>query len=227
MYEEGYEKALEFQWRLSLPHLSIIRNSDSRVAIHVPAFPGYELPAYTETEFGETITALIIPADLLQGVTPIDKLADSHSVGITSSTAIYSGDFFREGGKEYWDRVAVSDEMMRLTSHGASFKIQIDLVGEEWNFYAVMEYARRQALIEAVLYSDHQDTTQLGYENATKVRRTHTHTPRGIHETFLLLLLPQMPPSLCSHSLLHYSRILPLSPLPLRRHKSLIFLKLI
>jgi len=66
-----YDKAIEAQWRLALPHMFISRNSATRLQINVLPFAGYKLPPYTDTEFGETITAggagARIPANLLQG----------------------------------------------------------------------------------------------------------------------------------------------------------------
>ena len=62
---EGYERALEFQWNLNLPHLSIIRASSTRVMIALPPLPGYTLPAWNEQESGETITVQPITSYLI------------------------------------------------------------------------------------------------------------------------------------------------------------------
>jgi len=116
-------------------------------------------------------------------------------VGITSTTAIFSGDFFREGGREYWDRVAISDEQLRLTSHGNFYTIQIDLVGEEWSFYATLEAARRQALVDAVLNSNHQDVTEVGYEQAMKKQIENWNQANLVKQssTRMVITIPKMP----------------------------------
>lgn len=178
---EGYEAAMDFQLGLNLPHLSITLASATRVIIKIPKLPGYRLPAWTEQEAGETISVQPIDSYLLDSSytgPQITNFIGTTSVEIISSTAVYSGTFFREGGIEYWDRVAISDEQMQLVSQGDSFIISIELKGEVWDYCidkapgvsgrcgsgdtALRLY---QTLVEAVLHSNHRMTEQ-GYGSA-------------------------------------------------------------